>query len=204
MHQHPTFRWTDENVAALRKLHANGVSMTQIAIELGAGGKNSIVSKCHRLGLAARRPENCAPPKTQRPRAPVVKPAKQHLHAGNIARKAESRARQKDDASLAADRAMIAAFDRSATQKRPDVPGVLFLDRQVLQCAMPLPGWDDLPVVEKLVCGLATVGGTSWCKHCLSVVTTPSYRSLAESNSKGTFRFSRHAVLNRVQDEDRP
>lgn len=169
------FRWTDENTARLREMHAQGISMKAIAVEIGAGGKNSVVSKCHRLGLSARRPRNCVPPKSQRPPAPKVKPVKQNLRAGNIARKAANKARERDGLSLAPGLASVGSFDAIATQRRPDVPGVLFLERRPLQCAMPLPGWDDLPVTEKLCCGQPTVGETSWCRHCLPIATTPSH-----------------------------
>ncbi len=174
MNMHEKFRWTDENTARLREMHAQGISMKAIAVEIGAGGKNSVVSKCHRLGLSARRPGNCVPPKSQRAPAQKVKPAKQNLRAGNIARKAANKARERDGLSLAPDLASVGSFDAIATQGRPDVPGVFFLNARDFQCRMPLPGWDDLPVTAKLVCGQPTVGETSWCKHCLPIATTPS------------------------------
>lgn len=46
--------WSDERVAQLRKLWAEGLSASQIAKELGAVTRNAVIGKVHRLGLAGR------------------------------------------------------------------------------------------------------------------------------------------------------
>lgn len=46
--------WTDERVALLCKLHANGDSASLIAAELGGVTRNAVIGKCHRLGLLSR------------------------------------------------------------------------------------------------------------------------------------------------------
>lgn len=45
--------WTDERVAQLTKLRAEGFSASQIANLLGGCTRNSVIGKIHRLGLAA-------------------------------------------------------------------------------------------------------------------------------------------------------
>src|ERR1041385_1318064 len=46
--------WTDERVAPLTKLWADGLSASQIAAELGGITRNAVIGKVHRLGLSGR------------------------------------------------------------------------------------------------------------------------------------------------------
>jgi GcrA cell cycle regulator len=46
--------WTDERVAQLTKLWADGLSASQIAAELGGITRNAVIGKVHRLGLSGR------------------------------------------------------------------------------------------------------------------------------------------------------
>ena len=46
--------WTDERVALLSKLWADGLSASQIAAELGGVTRNAVIGKVHRLGLSGR------------------------------------------------------------------------------------------------------------------------------------------------------
>ena len=51
--------WTDERVAKLTKLWADGLSASQIAAELGEVTRNAVIGKVHRLGLSGRaKPKN--------------------------------------------------------------------------------------------------------------------------------------------------
>jgi GcrA cell cycle regulator len=53
MHGHgPT--WTEDAVARLKVLWADGLSASRIARELGAMSRNAVLGKVHRLGLAPR------------------------------------------------------------------------------------------------------------------------------------------------------
>ena len=69
--------WTEERVAELKKLWAEGHSASQIAKRLGSVTRNAVIGKVHRLGLSGRatpsrpvkRPPRLARPKpTQLPR----------------------------------------------------------------------------------------------------------------------------------------
>lgn len=78
--------WTDDRVATLTKLWADGLSASQIAKELGEVTRNAVIGKVHRLGLSGRakpsRPKRTAKaapkpaitakvaPKARTPRAP--------------------------------------------------------------------------------------------------------------------------------------
>lgn len=46
--------WTDERVARLSKLWAEGLSASQIAADLGDVSRNAVIGKVHRLGLSGR------------------------------------------------------------------------------------------------------------------------------------------------------
>ena len=46
--------WTDERVARLAKLWAEGLSASQIAADLGGVTRNAVIGKVHRLGLSGR------------------------------------------------------------------------------------------------------------------------------------------------------
>lgn len=46
--------WTDERVARLSKLWAEGLSASQIAADLGGVTRNAVIGKVHRLGLSGR------------------------------------------------------------------------------------------------------------------------------------------------------
>lgn len=46
--------WTEERVALLRKLWAEGLSASQIAKQLGGVTRNAVIGKVHRLGMAGR------------------------------------------------------------------------------------------------------------------------------------------------------
>jgi len=76
--------WTEERVAELKKLWAEGHSASQIAKRLGSVTRNAVIGKVHRLGLSGRatpsrpvkRPPRLARPKPQQmPRQASSAPA---------------------------------------------------------------------------------------------------------------------------------
>jgi GcrA cell cycle regulator len=75
--------WSDERVALLRKLWAEGLSASQIAKQLGQVTRNAVIGKVHRLGLAgratpsrpAKRAVRAARPRLGAPSAPRLRPA---------------------------------------------------------------------------------------------------------------------------------
>ncbi len=75
--------WTEERVALLRKLWAEGLSASQIAKQLGGVTRNAVIGKVHRLGLAgratpsrpAKRPVRASRPRVMGPSVPRLRPA---------------------------------------------------------------------------------------------------------------------------------
>ncbi|MEO0327614.1 MAG: GcrA family cell cycle regulator [Pseudomonadota bacterium] len=63
--------WTEERVAILSKLWADGLSASNIAAELGGVTRNAVIGKVHRLGLSGRvKPAASSAKRTKRtPRA---------------------------------------------------------------------------------------------------------------------------------------
>jgi GcrA cell cycle regulator len=57
--------WNDERVEELKRYWAEGLSASHIAARLGAGTRNAIIGKVHRLGLSGRTTQT-APTKRQR------------------------------------------------------------------------------------------------------------------------------------------
>ena len=60
--------WTDERVATLKKLWADGLSASLIAAELGGVTRNAVIGKVHRLGLSGRAKTNGGGPKRTKKR----------------------------------------------------------------------------------------------------------------------------------------
>src|SRR5712675_2712287 len=62
--------WTEERVALLTKLWADGLSASQIAAELGGITRNAVIGKVHRLGLSGRaKSPSSTSPRPRKPRA---------------------------------------------------------------------------------------------------------------------------------------
>lgn len=58
--------WTDDRVATLTKLWADGLSASQIANELGEVTRNAVIGKVHRLGLSGRAKSGNSRPRAKR------------------------------------------------------------------------------------------------------------------------------------------
>lgn len=86
--------WTEDRVAVLTKLWAEGLSASQIAAQLGGVTRNAVIGKVHRLGLSGRakpsrptarrvnktpkaRVKTAAVPKKPKPAKVAVKPVVQ-------------------------------------------------------------------------------------------------------------------------------
>jgi GcrA cell cycle regulator len=77
--------WTEERVAELKKLWAEGHSASQIAKRLGSVTRNAVIGKVHRLGLSGRatpsRPVK-RPPRLARPKPQQQLPRQAQVRAG--------------------------------------------------------------------------------------------------------------------------
>lgn len=64
--------WTDERVENLKKLWAEGLSASQIAVQLGGVSRNAVIGKVHRLKLSSR--GRSPAPASQAKRSPAPRP----------------------------------------------------------------------------------------------------------------------------------
>ena len=65
--------WTDERVELLKKLWNDGLSASQIAVELGGITRNAVIGNVHRLGLSGRAKSPASSvPRQRKPRASVA------------------------------------------------------------------------------------------------------------------------------------
>lgn len=60
--------WTEERVEVLKKLWTEGLSASQIALELGGVTRNAVIGKVHRLGLSGRGKTSNTVSRTRQPR----------------------------------------------------------------------------------------------------------------------------------------
>ena len=67
--------WTDDRVATLTKLWADGLSASQIAKQLGGVTRNAVIGKVHRLGLSGRAKPTKPKPAAQNTSRTASKPA---------------------------------------------------------------------------------------------------------------------------------
>lgn len=171
------FLWTAAAIERLRRLWADGLTVREIASDLGTGSRNSVIGKVHRLGLE-KRPSPLGQRLRVAPKLPRV-----------IASEAKQPIREEPDASrgeapqprVEADRPVAAPPQRPAPPPGP----VTFLARAHGQCAWPLSG---KPGPLMLVCGQPVpVGHASWCMTHRAIGWgrgTPAERSAAREAAR--------------------
>src|SRR6266498_436657 len=78
--------WTDERVELLKKLWADGLSASRVAVELGGITRNAVIGKVHRLGLSGRaKAPSSSMPRQRKPRAPSMFRPQRAMMRGNTA-----------------------------------------------------------------------------------------------------------------------
>ena len=140
--------WTEERVARLRKLWAEGNSASRIAKQLGGVSRNAVIGKVHRLGLNGRQ-------------------KKYGLQTSVIDNRIEGAALK---------RKQIAAAKALAKAKQPVKPPRLSLDGALIASMPPIDPTLTIatidenrcryingdPLADGTLCGRTTTGG-AWC-----------------------------------------
>jgi GcrA cell cycle regulator len=143
--------WTDERVATLKKLWADKLSCSQIAIQLGGVTRNGVIGKVNRLGLESRRGQR----KEGRPKTTQA----------SLSRIERSRTNGNG---------VFAAIQRGAAPPLPELPAaqsskpVKLLDLKDHHCRYPL----NEPSYEMLHCGDPAVNG-SYCSRHARIAYSP-------------------------------
>ena len=130
------FPWTDEQVAELRRLPAQGLSASVICEKLGAPSRSAICGKMARLGLKGNKNPGDAPPKhTTKRIAPV---------------------------SFVAQRLIERREDAPGVESLPAEPvgstAMTIVDLRTGVFRWPLWGLEAIAVEEKFYCGASTGG----------------------------------------------
>lgn len=144
------FDWTDEAIADLRRMKAEGKSFSEIAATIGAS-RNACIGKAHRLEI-------------------VGKPAKSGIKAGAAPRERKPRPPKPPKPPK------VVAIKPAPPSPPPRLPdnrkGVPFLDARPGQCRWPL--WDRLtPFEAKEICGEPAMPGKPYCPACNAVSVAP-------------------------------
>ena len=131
--------WTDERVALLSKLWADGLSASQIAAELGGITRNAVIGKVHRLGLSGRaKSPSSSSPRPRKARSSGMLRVSRPSMRGNTALRLRIRGRARAGADRDPDRAAqdAVATDREdlpLAGRRPGQRGFLLLRRRKRQ-----------------------------------------------------------------------
>ncbi len=142
------FDWTDDAIADLRRMKAEGKSFSEIAAALRGPSRNACIGKAARLGISGKPAKSGikpgSPPRERKPRPP--KPPK------------------------------VVAIKLAPPPPPPRLPdnrkGVPFLGARPGQCRWPL--WDRFTSFEaKEICGEPAMPGKSYCPACNAVSVAP-------------------------------
>ena len=172
--------WTDDRVATLTKLWAEGLSASQIAKQLGGVTRNAVIGKVHRLGLSGR----------AKPSSPARKAAARKRAASSA-----SRARTASKSKPKAVRAPSVPRAPRVVAKAPVPPPPPPLEAKPMSngefatimtitehmCKWPIgdPGADNFRF-----CGRKTDPEEPYCLAHSRVAYQPSRRRGASSNTK--------------------
>jgi GcrA cell cycle regulator len=133
------FDWNDSNVALLLQLWDEGKSASQIATQMGAGSRSTIIGKIHRLRQGGSPARDCALMR----RPPKIKPKRIRTHPF----KANAKAVNPEPAAI--------------VDLPPDQPTnpVMLLHLRADQCRWPCRGVG----ADTVFCGGQAIDGKSYC-----------------------------------------
>lgn len=188
-------KWTDERVAILTKLWADGLSASQIAKQLGGVTRNAVIGKVHRLGLSGR-----AKPSSPARKAAAAKTAAAAARKAAGQPKAKSAPRKAAKPVIAKAAAAPKPAPEPAAQRKPKVTAQDLIKTPPLEakpmsngefatiltltdhmCKWPIgdPGAESFRF-----CGRKTDPEEPYCLAHSRVAYQPSRRRGASSNTK--------------------
>ena len=172
--------WTDDRVATLTKLWADGLSASQIAKQLGGVTRNAVIGKVHRLGLSGR----------AKPSSPARKAAARKTAASKASRaRASSKPKQKTVRARSVPRAPRVVAKAPVPPPPPPLEAKPMSNGEFAtimtitehMCKWPIgdPGADNFRF-----CGRKTDPEEPYCLAHSRVAYQPSRRRGASSNTK--------------------
>ena len=172
--------WTDDRVATLTKLWADGLSASQIAKQLGGVTRNAVIGKVHRLGLSGR----------AKPSSPARKAAARKTAANSASRaRTASKPKQKTVRAPSVPRAPRVVAKAPVPPPPPPLEAKPMSNGEFAtimtitehMCKWPIgdPGADNFRF-----CGRKTDPEEPYCLAHSRVAYQPSRRRGASSNTK--------------------
>jgi len=172
------FTWTDENVAKLKQLVAEGHSYSLIGGELGCG-RNAAIGKAHRLGLNgkaySRKPTVQKPPKPRAPRREA--PYRPKLSRASV-----------DGEIILPPIPLIPALEvpKEDAMLEEAQPVSLF-DLKVYSCRFPMWGHGAKPEGGGTYCGKRALDGQPFCREHYRMCYVPIPKRSPQNVSPGAF-----------------
>ena len=154
--------WTDERVELLRRLWDDGLSASQIALQIGGVSRNAVIGKVHRLGLSGRaKPGAAGAARAAKPRAAAPTPPQ--LEGG--------RTPPRDPEQLM--RPTLVPSERwNADQVEiPESQRVSIMELRDTTCRWPI---GDPSKADFAFCGGRAVTGLPYCGHHCRIAYQPA------------------------------
>jgi GcrA cell cycle regulator len=148
--------WTDDRVARLKVLFAEGLPPREIARRLGGVSKNAVIGKCNRMGLNAsdNAPAHIKAKRGPAPRVPAAKPVRLVLNTSQKASPGQNHAWRAGPSTEAK------PLPKMGPEDLPGMRPAQLRDLNSRQCRWPLSLTPDIPgrMDETLFCGAPAPG----------------------------------------------
>ena len=168
--------WSNERIEQLRSLWHDGLSASQIAMQLGGITRNAVIGKAHRLGLTGRpSPIKNRPAGISRPR-PARRPRVERIAQPRIAASPQPRRIEPPPPAV----------------ELEDVPGATILTLTDRICKWPI---GDPRHPDFHFCGRASAEGLPYCAdHARRAYQPPARRSGERDDSMQRLANRRHSI----------
>jgi GcrA cell cycle regulator len=156
----PPSEWTDERIARLKEMHADGMAYSLIGAAFGVS-RGAISGKIDRLGLTGRARATSI-------RASKVRVAKSRTNADRsatqrIAKKLRVRSESNGGTQI------VDCVVREEAPQPADFLSITFADLEPSHCKFPRGGDGGKPIV---FCGQPRMSGEPYCRNCCAVAFT--------------------------------
>lgn len=167
--QQPNASWTEERIARMKEMWAEGYSASQIAAELRGGvTRNAVLGKLHRLGAATTRPTKSRKSRIARTRA-------QRRHT-----------RKMNELFLGKLSPLRKAHMTTEPIPGPDpadVARIASVDLEPHHCKWPVGDPMEAGAYNPLFCGMERIEGQPYClAHCRRAYRLPEQPARTSAN----------------------
>ncbi|MCR9236595.1 MAG: GcrA family cell cycle regulator [Alphaproteobacteria bacterium] len=164
--------WTEERVALLSKLWADGLSASQIATQLGGVTRNAVIGKVHRLGLSGRAKSASTAARPRKPRANTAsKPSGKSESTSSAPRRPQTMGATalKFEADVQAEAAIAPQAHDDVVVPISKRASILTITEQTCKWPIGDPGGNDFHF-----CGHDSKEGAPYCNYHCKVAYQPA------------------------------